>query len=395
MVEKALEHRALVAENRVLRHRVGERQRARRGDPGRVARHPGGAAARGEGRAHPHHRPHHRRERHRQGGGGARHPRRGARARARPFVADQLRAPSREAARERALRAREGRLHRRGRRQARACSRWPTAARSSSTRSASCRSTCRRSSCACSRSGRFERVGGSAAERTSTCASSPPPTATSRDEVQAGTLPRGPLLPPQRHPDPLPPLRERREDIPAFLDLFLARFAEEQARKIRPRLDPETRRLLLAHGYPGNVRRAGQPGRALRHPVRWRRRPPLDPAGERPGSGRDAGPGARDRHAGARRARPAGAPRRPRAEHPGAGAAAHRRSQDGGGAAAPPDLPIAPLSAGQVRDRRRVAPTRRWTRRPRIATAAAAPPHLQLAFETWRQSCVSRGTSSQ
>ena len=48
----------------------------------------------------------------------------------------QLRGHARDPPRERALRPREGRLHRRGHRASRAASSWPTAARSSSTRSA-------------------------------------------------------------------------------------------------------------------------------------------------------------------------------------------------------------------------------------------------------------------
>jgi DNA-binding NtrC family response regulator len=50
----------------------------------------------------------------------------------------------------------------------------------------------------------------------------------------------------------LPPLRERREDLPALLDHFLAQ-ACLLAKRTR-RLAPETRRLLLAHHWPGNVR---------------------------------------------------------------------------------------------------------------------------------------------
>jgi two-component system response regulator PilR (NtrC family) len=51
----------------------------------------------------------------------------------------------------------------------------------------------------------------------------------------------------------VPPLRERREDIPIFVEHFLERLAAEQARP-RPRLSPEAERALLAHDYPGNVR---------------------------------------------------------------------------------------------------------------------------------------------
>jgi DNA-binding NtrC family response regulator len=51
----------------------------------------------------------------------------------------------------------------------------------------------------------------------------------------------------------VPPLRERREDLPLFIDHFLDRLAEEQGRP-RPRLSPEAERALLSHAYPGNVR---------------------------------------------------------------------------------------------------------------------------------------------
>jgi len=51
----------------------------------------------------------------------------------------------------------------------------------------------------------------------------------------------------------MPPLRERREDLPLFLDHFLDRFAAEVGRP-RPSVSPEAQRLLLAYDYPGNVR---------------------------------------------------------------------------------------------------------------------------------------------
>jgi two-component system response regulator PilR (NtrC family) len=51
----------------------------------------------------------------------------------------------------------------------------------------------------------------------------------------------------------LPPLRERKEDVPAFLEHFLARFAAEMGRR-PPRLSPDAERLLLAYDWPGNVR---------------------------------------------------------------------------------------------------------------------------------------------
>jgi two-component system response regulator PilR (NtrC family) len=51
----------------------------------------------------------------------------------------------------------------------------------------------------------------------------------------------------------IPPLRERREDIPLFCEHFLERFATELG-KPKPRLSPEAERLLVAYDYPGNIR---------------------------------------------------------------------------------------------------------------------------------------------
>jgi len=51
----------------------------------------------------------------------------------------------------------------------------------------------------------------------------------------------------------LPPLRERRPDLPLFLEHFLASFAAELGRPV-PRLSPEAERILLAWDWPGNVR---------------------------------------------------------------------------------------------------------------------------------------------
>src|SRR5438034_4352714 len=54
-------------------------------------------------------------------------------------------------------------------------------------------------------------------------------------------------------PVQLPPLRERREDIPALARYFLEKYSEENRRET-PRLTPEVLRLLEAHDWPGNVR---------------------------------------------------------------------------------------------------------------------------------------------
>jgi two-component system, NtrC family, response regulator AtoC len=54
-------------------------------------------------------------------------------------------------------------------------------------------------------------------------------------------------------PIPIPPLRERREDIPILIDHFLARNNVRFGINIRG-LDPEARRLMLDYSWPGNVR---------------------------------------------------------------------------------------------------------------------------------------------
>jgi transcriptional regulator with PAS, ATPase and Fis domain len=51
----------------------------------------------------------------------------------------------------------------------------------------------------------------------------------------------------------LPPLRERREDVPALARFFLARYSEEN-RRDPPELSQEVLKVLLAHDWPGNVR---------------------------------------------------------------------------------------------------------------------------------------------
>ncbi|WP_437514441.1 sigma-54-dependent transcriptional regulator [Sorangium sp. So ce1099] len=54
-------------------------------------------------------------------------------------------------------------------------------------------------------------------------------------------------------PIAIPPLRERREDIPILLDHFLARNNARFGMNIRG-FEPEARRLLLEYRWPGNVR---------------------------------------------------------------------------------------------------------------------------------------------
>ena len=158
---------------------------------------------------------------------------RSQRARARRS-SGQLRGAAPGAGRERALRPREGRLHRRDASSAAAGSSWPTAARCSSTRSASCRWSCRRSCCACCRSGSSS----ASAARRPLQVDVRVIAATNRDLAAArgrGRVPRGPLLPAERRSrSRVPPLRERREDIPRLVEHFLGAAARQHGPAVRP-----------------------------------------------------------------------------------------------------------------------------------------------------------------
>ncbi|HEX9019690.1 MAG TPA: sigma-54 dependent transcriptional regulator [Nitrospirota bacterium] len=51
----------------------------------------------------------------------------------------------------------------------------------------------------------------------------------------------------------IPPLRDRREDIPGLLDHFVKKYGEENNKQIKG-VAPEARDLLMRYAYPGNVR---------------------------------------------------------------------------------------------------------------------------------------------
>ena len=55
-------------------------------------------------------------------------------------------------------------------------------------------------------------------------------------------------------PITLPPLRDRREDIPALAQFFLKKYAEQNKLFPAPELNPEVLTALKAHDWPGNVR---------------------------------------------------------------------------------------------------------------------------------------------
>ena len=72
-------------------------------------------------------------------------------------------------------------------------------------------------------------------------------------DVEAGRFRRDLYYRLNVFPIPLPPLRERTEDIPALAETFL-RPACRRARRAIPSISPEAMALLQAYPFPGNVR---------------------------------------------------------------------------------------------------------------------------------------------
>lgn len=60
----------------------------------------------------------------------------------------------------------------------------------------------------------------------------------------------------------LPPLRQRREDIPFLLDWFLSAAARDFSRAV-PALSPETQNFFLEYHWPGNIRELKDAARAI------------------------------------------------------------------------------------------------------------------------------------
>ena len=73
------------------------------------------------------------------------------------------------------------------------------------------------------------------------------------DEVEAGRFRDDLYYRLNVVPIRLPPLRERREDIPALADCFLRRYAQEDGRQVKP-LAPAAVKILMDYDWPGNVR---------------------------------------------------------------------------------------------------------------------------------------------
>jgi DNA-binding NtrC family response regulator len=102
-------------------------------------------------------------------------------------------------------------------------------------------------------SGRFRRLGG-AAEQTSTARVV---AATNRDleaRVRAGDFREDLWFRLSVFRLAVPPLRERREDVPVLAAGLLARIAADQGRRAVPHLTPAALARLTAYRFPGNVR---------------------------------------------------------------------------------------------------------------------------------------------
>ena len=98
-----------------------------------------------------------------------------------------------------------------------------------------------------------ERAGGWDSPRKTAC---PPALSTSHnleEKVAAGSFRRDFYYRLRQNHLPLPPLRERFEDLPLLLEHFLEEAAEAQGKR-KPTAPPELITLLETHFFPGNVR---------------------------------------------------------------------------------------------------------------------------------------------
>jgi len=52
----------------------------------------------------------------------------------------------------------------------------------------------------------------------------------------------------------IPPLRERKEDVPVIIRHYLSSFVMQYKRPTSTRISPEAERILMAYDWPGNIR---------------------------------------------------------------------------------------------------------------------------------------------
>src|SRR5246127_672100 len=98
----------------------------------------------------------------------------------------------------------------------------------------------------------FERVGGTRPIRADVRVIA----ATNRDfqaAISAGSFRSGLFYRLHVFPIEIPPLRERREDIPLLVEYFIDRYARKAGKNIRS-VDKRTLRLLESYPWPGNIR---------------------------------------------------------------------------------------------------------------------------------------------
>ncbi|MEW4570215.1 sigma-54 dependent transcriptional regulator [Tautonia sp. JC769] len=74
-----------------------------------------------------------------------------------------------------------------------------------------------------------------------------------REEIDAGRFREDLYYRLNVVPIDLPPLRDRRDDVPPLVNFFLARYSDQNQREMR-RVDPEAMKLLVRYDWPGNVR---------------------------------------------------------------------------------------------------------------------------------------------
>ncbi len=237
----------LVEENQFLRDRMDTETAAARHR--RLVRENSGRAAHGLApERHAHAGADHGRKRHRKRTGRPRHPL--PRIIRQPSLRRRrLRLAGPHADRKRTVRLRKRRLHRSPEGRELACSSPPTAAPSSSTKSANCRSRCRPSCCASCR--RKKSAPSAAIRRTkSMCASSPPPTAISKRNTAPGTFRKDLYFRLNVVTVHVPPLRERRSDIPMLAHWFLERCVPGRSVQVTN----AAMKSLLQYDWPGNVR---------------------------------------------------------------------------------------------------------------------------------------------
>ena len=165
----------------------------------------------------------------------------------------------------------------------------------------------------------------------------------------------------------LPPLRDRREDIPLLVNHFLNKFCMATSRPA-PQISAEALDVLMRHDWPGNVRElenaveralvvgrgTGDPAGGLLLPVR--------------GRGAQGRPDAGGHRAGAHRAHPAGDAAQPLARGADSGYRPHHALQQ----TAPLRIAVKPIHLIPLANRARTAPEPALTCLEHLAAGAGA-----------------------